>query len=87
MHALRILGFSSLAALALGTPTPVPQDDGVTATSSFPAAAATNTQDAANLLANLLSDAQDTAKDILNSTSSQKRGGCTLNNLSIRREW
>ncbi|KAF2806513.1 putative tyrosinase [Mytilinidion resinicola] len=81
-------------ALASAAPAPVPQEavstttlpDG--ATTVLPVVASTNTSVASDQLDDLASFAADYTNSTFNEASSkQKRGGCTLSNLSIRREW
>lgn len=71
---------------------PAPQDDPSTTvtaetTATLPTAASTNTAVASDQLAQLAEYAQNEANSSLGDSSKSKRGGCTLSNLAVRREW
>lgn len=56
-------------------------------TSTLPTAASTNTAVAAAQLEDLLLDAIKVANNSLKDAGSKRSTGCTLQNVSIRREW
>lgn len=62
-----------------------------TATSTLPTSAATSTSEAAAQLSQLADYAYNITKENLSSSSSKtkrrRRGGCTPENLQIRKEW
>lgn len=87
MRFSKLVGASLLSTLAVAAPAPSPVEaDDTTGTSTFPAAAATDTDVALSVLDDLLTQAQVSAGAALNGTI-EKRGTCTLQNLTIRREW
>lgn len=84
-----------LLAGTLSSAYPAPQDEPVStttlpdgATTTLPVSPATDTAVASDQLAELANFAQDLVNSTLEEASSkQKRGGCTLKNLAVRREW
>ncbi|OCK72918.1 Di-copper centre-containing protein [Lepidopterella palustris CBS 459.81] len=91
-----------LGAVVHAAPAPAPQDSAATtsvasevttttlpdgATTTLPVAASTDTAVASGQLDDLAAFALTLANSSVAASSKQKRGGCTLANLSIRREW
>ncbi|KAF2691729.1 Di-copper centre-containing protein [Lentithecium fluviatile CBS 122367] len=75
-----------LLAGTLANAIPTPQDEATT--TSLPTAASTDVAEASEQLAQLAEYAQGLVNDTLEESSSKrKRGGCTLSNLAVRREW
>lgn len=87
MVALRALTAGLLLSLACASAVPQP-DATVSTTSSvvLPSEAARSTDEASAQLEHLSSWAYNTTKDRLSETK-DKRGGCSLSNLRIRRDW
>ena len=76
-----------LLAASFANALPAPQEDYVSATPTLPTVASKETNVALDQLAELAKFALDNTKDFLDANSKQKRGLCSLSNLSIRKEW
>jgi hypothetical protein len=58
-----------------------------TASTTLPTAASTSTSEAASQLDTLSQYAYNVSTDSVDSSTTNKRSGCSLSNLKIRREW
>lgn len=78
--------YTTLAAgaLALISSTPVLAQ---TASTTLPTAASTSTSEAASQLDTLSQYAYNVTTDSVDNSTTNKRSGCSLSNLKIRREW
>jgi hypothetical protein len=75
-----------LLASTLSNALPTPQDE--PSADSLPTSASSDVSEASKQLAELLAFAQSAANATLEENSSKaKRGGCTLSNVSVRKEW
>lgn len=84
-----------LLAGAVANAIPTPQNEPATttttladgATATIPTSPATDTAEASQQLDQLAEFAQAAANATLQQNSKQKRGGCSIFNVSVRREW